>query len=334
MSKPIVTPPPQVLAQASAEQKPARNAVYKEGAGKITIPDSNSSEALFGTPEPIQEQAPVVEPPVVENKEVVAEEKKEEAVATPEPETQEEIDLEDFLRKNNLDPNKVRIKTKVDGIESAATLAEMRKNYQLEQHLTRRGQKIGEERRQLEALRESLAKSIPVNNQNVNPQVQESSDPVIRSLQAELQQLKSVMPALEPVIYQNARQQLANELKAQGFPDFMDFVDKIDARVAAEADDNKWRYYNTPDGAKQLYFQMKLEEQAKNKNVQAAKPIVTPVPQPSKPPIVRIDGGGQPSGPLNDDYQVKMDALMTKWKQNPRDKATLNQILKMKGVVS
>lgn len=305
---------------------------YREGGAQIRIPESNSSEALFGPSEVVEEAQPepVQEAPKVEEPKV------EEPVATPEPkpestapETVEEVDFDDLLKKMNLDPTKVKVKTKVDGVESVVPYAELKKSYQLEQHLTKRGQKIGEERRQLEALRDSLART-----PNPQPSVAESSDPTVRALQERLARFEAYIPALEPVVYQNARQQLANELKAQGFPDFMDYVDKIDARVAAEADDNKWRYYNTPEGAKALFFQLKLEDQAKNVNVPAAKPIVTPVPQPTKPPIVRIDGGGQATSSVNDDTNAKIDEAMAKWRANPRDKVALQRLLQLKGALS
>jgi hypothetical protein len=335
--------------------------VYKEGSGVITIPNSNSTAALF--PEFSSQEVPQTasqsteaqeitvtqetqETPVIpettettiqnnEIKPVEQEESKEikekeeikpveqEQISLPEG---EEVYLEELLKKLNLDPSRVKTKTKIDGVESDVTLSEVKKSYQLDQHLTKRGQKIGEERRQLETLRQELSskksEDIP------------TGDTEIDSLKAEISQLKSLIPILEPVIYQNARQKVAAELKEQGFPDFMDYIDRIDARVGIEKDEGRWRYYNTPEGAKQLYFQMKLEEKMKEDQTRA-KPVKTEPAASAKPPIVKIDGGAQPSRPVTDDWNAKYQELIAEWKKNPaKNKHLLTEILRLKGALT
>lgn len=309
---------------------------YKEGAAVIEIPKSNSTAALFPESMPPAEEKPQeVEnqqsepenvPPGTNEEQVNPDPEQQQEPQNKEPEpisnSEDVVYLEDILKKMNIDPSKVKTKTKVDGVETDVPIIDVKKSYQLEQHLTKRGQKIGEERRQLEALRQELAR-----NQQV-PQETSSGDPQYDVLRQEMEQIKAILPAIQPVIYQNARQQLANELKEQGFPDFMDYIDKIDARVGAEPDENKWRYYNTKDGAKQLYFQMKLEEQMRG----------TPKPEPVKaqprPPVVKIDGGNQPSKPIVDDYTTKYNELVTEWKKNPaKNKHLLPEILRMKGAL-
>lgn len=323
---------------------------YSEGAGRIVIPESNSSSRLFpeqiSAPEPQQPDANPApqpqEPEPVQPEQQPEQPKEPEAKpeSAPEPVAQEQGDvyLEDLLQKMNIDPAKVKTRTKVDGIEGEASILEVKKNYQLEQHLTKRGQKIGEQRRELEQMRNEImrqAQPKPVNAED--PSL--NADPNYAALKQELDQIKSILPAIQPVIYQNARQQLANELKEQGFPDFMEYIDKIDARVAAEADDNKWNYYNTKEGAKQLYFQMKLEEQMNGQKKAAAQPVQpTPTPVPTKkPPVVKIDGGSQPSGANVDDYNARYTELMSAFK-NSRDRLEkqnlLRQILALKQVIS
>ena len=317
---------------------------YVEGGAQIVVPVSNSSSSLF--PEQISEpepQQPDVKPePQPQNPVPVQPEQEPEQPVGPEtqpetkpeeivPQLEESVYLEDLLKKMNIDPSKVKTRTKIDGVEGEATILDVKKNYQLEQHLTKRGQKIGEERRQLEQMRNEMmrqAKPNPANAEDVSL----STDPNYNALRQEMDQMKAMLPSLEPVIYQNARQQLANELKDQGFPDFMDYIGKIDTRVAAEPDENKWRYYNTPDGAKQLYFQMKLEEQRNGTQARpvAKQPTIEPVQQTKKPPIVRIDGGGQPSQGNVDDRDVRLGQLMKEWKET-KNKAILQEILRMKG---
>lgn len=333
-------------APAAPEQS---QGTYSEGTGRIVIPESNSAARLFpeqiSAPEP---QKPDAKPePQPQEPEPVQpgqqpEQPKEPEVkpeVTPEPVAQEQGDvyLEDLLQKMNIDPAKVKTRTKVDGVEGEASILDVKKNYQLEQHLTKRGQKIGEQRRELEQLRNELARQAqqkPVNAED--PSL--NADPNYVALKQDLEHLKSILPAIQPVIYQNARQQLANELKDQGFPDFMQYIDKIDARVAAEPDDNKWNYYNTKEGAKQLYFQMKLEEQMNGQKKAAAQPVQpTPAPVPAKkPPVVKIDGGSQPSGGNVDDYNTRYTELMSKFRSS-RDRlekqALLREILVLKQVV-
>lgn len=301
---------------------------YREGAATIEIPKSNSSAFLFPNeqpyePEQVQEQP--VPAPVEENvpRETITEQPQPQPVEEQisQPSSDEVVYLEDLLKKMNIDPTKVKTKTKVNGIENDVSILDVKKSYQLEQHLTKRGQQIGEERRQLEALRNELARQPQV------PQESSTGDPQYDALKKELDSIKGILPSLQPVIYQNARQSLANELKDQGFPDFMDYIDKIDARVGAEPDENKWRYYNTPEGAKQLYFQMKLEDQMKG--VPAKQPE-QPKSQ-ARPPIVKIDGGNQPTRPAVDDWATKYNELVAKWKENPnKNKHLLQDILRMK----
>lgn len=322
-------------AEATTQTGPASGikTSYREGGSQIVVPESNSSFALFGTPA----EAPVEEKIHVEQSvpEAIAEQPKEEVSVQPEsvpadsdqnlqPATEEVVYLEDILKKMNIDPSKVKTKTKVDGVESDVPFSEVKKSYQLEQHLTKRGQKIGEERRQLEVMRNQMAQAQEPKEFTAEPASE------VEILRRELEAIRSV---IQPTIYQNARQQLANDLKEQGFPDFNEYIDKIDARVAAEPDENKWKFYNTFDGAKQLYFQMKLEEA---RNQPAQQPTIQKK-ETARPPVIKIDGGNRPSQPVVDDYDTKIDDLMTKWqstKNTPEGRRYLNEILRLKGTLT
>lgn len=320
---------------------------YVEGGAQITIPKSNSSAALFpeqfSEPEPKQPepQKPQEEPqptpapqPEPEKPAQEPEQEPEKPAEQPQPESNESVYLEDLLQKLGVDPSKVKTRTKIDGVEGEASILEVKKNYQLERHLTQRGQKIGEERRQLEQIRNELLRKAQPQNAPVPNQEDSNEDPSIRALRQEVEELRSILPAIQPVLYQSARQKLADELKDQGFPDFMDYIGKIDARVAAESDDNKWRYYNTPEGAKQLFFQMKLEEQRNGTQAKAVpnKPTIEPVKQEHRPPVVKIDGGNQPSKGNVDDWNTRYGELMTQWKKT-KDRSILQEILKLQGAL-
>lgn len=322
----------------------AEGGKYVEGGATITIPKSNSSTSLFPDqfqePEPKQPEPtpePEKTPPPAEpepSAQPEAEPQEPEKQPEPQPESDGPLYLEDLLQKMGVDPAKVKTKTKIDGIEGEASILDIKKNYQLEKHLTQRGQKIGEERRQLEQLRNDLQRQAMASQTPPASEQELPDDPQYRALKQELDNLKSILPAIQPVIYQSARQKLANELKEQGFTDFMDYIDKIDARVGAEADDNKWRYYNTPEGAKQLYFQMKLEEARNGTQPKAAKaePVIEPVKPAHRPPVVKIDGGNQPTKATGnvDDWNARYQQLMAEWKKT-KDKGLLQEILKLQG---
>lgn len=334
---------PVVASNEATTQTAASNGIktqYREGGAEITIPSSNSSAFLFGaTPE----QAPAEAKPEAEFHVEQPEEKPQEEQASQEPqpepvqeqpaeepknlqpETEEVVYLEDLLKKMNIDPSKVKTKTKVDGVEADVPFSEVKKSYQLEQHLTKRGQKIAEERRRLEErarLMEQLPQATPA---------EPTSE--VELLRREIEVLKS---AIQPTIYQNARQQLVSELKAAGFSDADQYMGKLEARIAAEPDDNRFNFYNTIEGAKSVFFQIRAEEAL---NPSASKPTIPAAPKKEapRPPVVKVDGGNRPSQPVVDDYSMKMNDLMTKWektKHTPEGRKYLNEILRLKGALT
>src|SRR5574343_823432 len=331
---------PVVASNEATTQTATSNGIktqYREGGAETTIPSSNSSAFLFGsTPEQATAEAKPEAEFHVEQPEEKPQEEQSSQQTQPEPvqeqpaeepknlqpETEEVVYLEDLLKKMNIDPSKVKTKTKVDGVEADVPFSEVKKSYQLQQHLTKRGQKIGEERRRLEEERARLMEQLP----QATP-----AEPTaeVELLRREIEVLKS---AIQPTIYQNARQQLSAQLKERGYDDFPAYIDKIEARAAAEPDDNKWKFYNTFEGATQLYLEMKLEEARK-------QPVKQELPKKEAPraPVVKIDGGNRPSQHVVDNYSMKMNDLMTKWektKNTPEGRKYLNEILRLKGALT
>lgn len=273
----------------------------------------------------------------------------EDTPAAPEPavEPDQVADLDELLTKLKIDPAKVKIRTKVLGEESEISLAELKKGYQTDQALTTRGQKIGEERKKLEELRQQLlyqarfgpdatGRGAPAPAPGFpDPETDGavSNDPEVKRLRQEVQNLQSMIPALQPVIHQSARQKVADELKEVGFDDFLAYIPKIDARVAQVESENLWRYYNTPEGAKSLYFQIKAEE-LKERTLAPQPPVPaprTPIERP-KPPIIKINGGSGPGAGVVDDWQAKYQEAWNRWKQSGK-KEDLDVVLQMKNAI-
>jgi hypothetical protein len=137
------------------------------------------------------------------------------------------------------------------------------------------------------------------------------------------------MPAIAPVMYQTARQKVADELREEGFTDFLEYVPKMSEAIAGIEDDNLVRYYDTPEGAKALYYKLKLQEQAR----QAAtpQPPKQEKPEPVKAPVVKIDAGASTSGGIVDDADAKYAEAFRRWKETG-DPNAWRQVLRYKGL--
>jgi hypothetical protein len=311
-------------------------------------PELTTSQRLFGLDfdgdQPPAEPPPANEPPAEPPTEPPQEPPAEPATppAGPPPETQPpppepapQPTAEEFIDLEKLQSRKV--KTVIDGEERVVSLADVVRNYQTDQHLGRVGHMIGEQRRQLAEERrqlESMRPSSPTPQRQRDPYDgadESQADPRIEKMMRENESLRhqvsQMMTALQPTMFETARSRVDNELKSQGFTDFLDYIPKIDAHVAGVKDENLFRYYNTPEGAKALYFQMKARDLTKaptppkdNNNFERPKP-----------PIVKIDGGTPtPQGKV-DDTDAKIRSAMDHAKKNPRDPNAWNKVLELKG---
>lgn len=295
-------------------------------------PATGTTTALFGEQQPIQEPdqpAPVQE----EKKEEVAQ--PEPSPAEPQP---EEFYLEDVLSKYNIPLDKVKSRIKVDGKEEVISFDEYKKRVQLKTHLDQAGQELGRQRREILELRKGIEKErTPIS------QVPAQADPTANRVPSDdyisvlEQRLAAIEARTAPVVYDANRQQLARELKNQGFDDFLDYLPRIEAEISKIQDPNAQVYYDTPEGATQLFLKLKnqdLMEQLKQKS-DAPKPA--PLERP-KPPIQKIDGGSQPTTVNDiDDWQAKRDELYTRWmnthEPNAKRKA-LHELMRHQNVLS
>lgn len=296
------------------------------------IEATGTTTALFGDKQSVPEQAAQVqekEPKEVENKEP--------APADPQP---EEFYLEDVLSKQNIPLDKVKARIKVDGKEEVITFDEFRKRVQLKTHIDQAGQELGRQRREVLELKKELEKErnkispVPA---SADPNIQRAPsdvDPYIAQLERRLAEIES---RTAPVVYDVNRQQLSKQLSAQGFNDFLDYLPRIEAEISKIQDPNEQLYYDTPEGATQLFLKLKnqdLMEQLKQKT-ESPKPAPTERP---KPPIQKIDGGVQPTTVTDiDDWQAKRDELYNKWVTTHEPTAKrklLHQLMAHQNVIS
>lgn len=223
----------------------------------------------------------------------------------------------------------------INGQKREIKLRDLNRMDQTDAAITQKAQRVAEERRQLEAIRQELKRQLqneperrndqqPISNRQAN----QAEIDRIAMLEREIQTLQS---SISPVVYQNNRQRLAFELRDMGFDDFLDYIPKIEQHVASVEDDNLFNYYNTPEGAKALYFQLKAKELKESATKIPAAPKPPVAIQRPKPPVVRVGGGDQASAGLTDDWKTRYGAAMKFAKENPGNKEAWNDVLRLKG---
>lgn len=253
--------------------------------------------------------------------------------------------LEELLAKSNIPMDKVKVRLKVDGVEQVMSYEEAKKRVQLQEHLNLAGQKLGEDRRALAEERKKLQeaqRAVPnLGVQNAptlgEPTPEELANPLVRTLYDRVTMLEGRMQGLDPVVFDTNRQRVASELKAQGFPDFLDYIPKIEAHIATLKDPRYIEYYDTEVGSKALYHELKsrdLMEQMDKANRPPAPAPAAPVPPaapPANAPIITIDGGNNPAQvTVVDNYDVQYEDVLERWKTT-RDPKLFRQLLKMRG---
>jgi hypothetical protein len=242
-----------------------------------------------------------------------------------------------------------KIRQKIDGKEVIVTAEEL-KGYsdqdQIKKHLAEAANKVGEERRrlaeerkQIQELRQQRASQYEAPLQNGQPQdiPQPSQDynPVLQRIQFLESQLQQLAQGTQPVIYETNRQRVSNELKAQGFNDFMDYLPKMEMHMTTINDPQLAGFYDTPQGAKSLYFQLKAQDmlktpQAKIVQQDVSRRTVTSNPV---PPATQIDSGSQPSGSFNDDSGHNYRQAFRRATNLGDDKEAWNEVLRQKGIL-
>lgn len=306
-----------------------------------TIPPAEETPPAVVVPPqevPVEPTAPVV-PPAPESPAVPSETP---APTTPTPTPTDETFLEDLLAKSNIPLDKLKVRIKVDGKEEVLSYEEAKKRVQLKEHLNLAGQQLGVERRTVAEERkkwseEQRSAQFPGAQRQPVPTNEQIpvSDPLIAQLIDKVNMLESRQQGLDPVIFDVNRQRVAGELKSQGFPDFLDYIPKMEAHISALKDQNAIQYYDTEIGSKALYHELKNRDLMEQ--MQRAQRPTPPAPMPQKvtsspehAPIIVIDGGSQPSQAGLDNYDAKYQEKLSRW-QKTRDPVIFRELLAMRG---
>lgn len=271
-----------------------------------------------------------------------------ESVLTPEtPKPTESTPQDDFLDWDKMAGKKIR--QKIDGKEVIVTAEELKKysdQDQIKKHLAEAADKVGEERRKLAEERRQIQelRNRPVqeqpNQSNGNVQQQDPQDfsnPVFQRIQFLEEQVRQLAQGTQPVIFQSNRQRVANELNTQGFNDFMDYLPKMESHLMSVKDPGLVSFYDTPEGAKSLYFQLKAQDMQKAqtapvRNVPQGTIQQTQVSRNPQPPAMQIDGGGQSSGSNVDDSGHLLRTAFRKATASG-DRDAWNEVLRQKGII-
>lgn len=298
--------------ETKTEQTPVADApVVEKGLGAILFPEAHQ-------PEPVAEVKTETPSPV-------------------EP-TAEEFDLEDYFAKQGIPLEKVKVKTKVDGKEESLSFLEMKKNVQLKRHLDQAGQELGRQRLEakeaLKAIEQERQKfqQVPAVADPDQTNVPSNSEPYNARLEREIAELKAQMSGLNPVIYDVNRQTVAKELKAEGHDDFIETLPEIEAYLVTVKDPALANYYDTTEGVKEVFRQIKLKKMMENQKAPAPTPKA-PLEK-KQPPIQKIDGGSQPSSIGSvDDWSATQNELLNKWKRT-KDTRDLQALLAHQNALS
>jgi len=192
------------------------------------------------------------------------------------------------------------IKIKVDGVELEIPFKDAIRRIQTDKHLTEKGQRLAEERKNLELLKQSITH--PIQAVNTEPEsddgiYQEYVKPHLSKYENEIQGLKSELKSMEavmqPIKYQNNLRAVAEVLKEEGYDDFLDFVPKIESKIYSMPLDKQMEYDN-PVAFIGVYKDIKIQELRSQASVKADNKQVDARP---KPKITNIEGGSNaPSG--------------------------------------
>ena len=238
------------------------------------------------------------------------------------------------------------IPTKIDGKEELIPLKKLRDNYQIGKHLDMAADKVGEERRrlaeerrQLQELRQQQRPQEPDPNAYGQQTQGQFAPAPLDPIQARLNFLESQYQRLNqatvPIVWQNNRMQLDQQLKNQGFNDFNEYWPKIQAYTPPELVQQMGG--NEMAAAELMYHRLKNQEprQAPLAPVAPSAPVIQQ--SASRPPITRIDGGSQSSNGGNDDsnanYRNSFKRATTLANDTQAGREAWNEVLRQKGIL-
>jgi len=257
----------------------------KEATSEKEMPEPTIGEQLFpGAYEQPKEETPEPTKPAENAKEEGAE------IPVPAPTVEAPPLTDNYLDTELLKGKKAKLK--VDGQEIEVPAEELIRNYQTWQHLSRVGQKIGEQKRELN---EEIARLEQLQQPPQQTQVDESwgevVNPFIKPVNSKIVELeatvKNLNEALRPTLIKSNVDRTDELMKSRGLTDFKDYYPKIQNFLLENVAPEKLHEFDNQDTFIALYQEMKLQDIV---NVQAKTPVI---PQPvvsAKPkPIPKVE---------------------------------------------
>jgi len=288
-----------------------------EGAEAIpdpAVPEAGTTDALF--PDFQQPEGEITPPEAVEIEGATQEEPegtpetKEEQAPTSPPASPKHLSLDEY--------GDALIMTNVDGVKIEKPLKDVLKGYQLESHLTKKGQAIAAAAKELEEKKaaaqapppqEPLDALYPDEDAEILAKIQAQTKPLVDKITTLETQLAGAAPAVGEIQYQHDIKALDANLKERGLTDFMDYVPIIEEHVFSLPVEEQIKA-RTFDFYENQYKTLKLLNPIK-----PAEPSAPAEPKDMRPapPVAPIEsGGGRPSAPVDEGQSAKLKALRAK----------------------
>ena len=221
-------------------------------------------------------------------------------------------------------------KLKINGEESTITVKDALRRVQTDKHLTQEGQRLAEERRQLDELKNSIAdKSVetkPKEDLDYSYEDETTPNPDIADLKKEVATLTaalgSVKQNLAPTVYEQNVKAIDNYLKEQGYDDFMVYRSRVEEHFMTLSVEDQAKVNEVDLISK--YKDLKIQDMTKN----AEQKSTEPAENRKSPAIVNVIGGSStPSGADEDDLKY------SKALSHAQETGDWKKVYELKGIV-
>lgn len=250
---------------------------------------ANVTERLFSDLLPQSDETKETTPPEDEAKN--EEEVKKTEVATTLAPVPEYLDVEGFGDK--------KVKVKIDGVETAIPFKDVIKGYQTDQYLTRKGQRIAEEKKRIGTTPPPPAAEVTTEDY-IDPLAAKK----IKELQDTIDNYGSILQQeLAPVHYERVMVAIDKKMKQEGFDDFKEKLPVIE-NILQSMTPEDMAFLDNPEGFEKIYKNLKLQD---FKMMQENKKPALPPDNRPVPKIVPIESSSSPSGGVNDGKTVERE---------------------------
>jgi hypothetical protein len=223
-----------------------------------------------------------------------------------EPDTKEPVEetkTDEVIYLNIEDDGDKVFKLKVNGEESTITVKDALRRIQTDKHLTQEGQRLAEERRQLNELKNSMAdeSAKPKSKEEWDTSYEdETPNSEIADLKSQIADLTASVGAvkqnLAPTVYEQNVKAIDNYLREQGYDDFMVYRPRVEEHFMTLSIEDQAKVSEVDLISK--YKDLKIQDMTKSAEKKSVEPAE------NRPAIVNVIGGSStPSGADEDDLK-------------------------------